>query len=478
MMNQTDAHLVELFVRKYRGQKGRSRMEETRELAQFVCKLTYEDLPGAVIEKTKELILDQLGCQLAGSTLPWTKPAYDYVVDYGGRGGSTVVGFGFRTSAQDAAFVNAGFGHGFMGDDTDSVCHAHLGSIIISAAMALGEREMINGDEFIKAVVVGYDVASRIGAAAPFAEGRGFHPGPIFGPFGAAACTGVILGFDENQIIDALGIAGSHSSGLMEYSKSGGTVNRVHSSIAAYNGMRATLLAQGGVRGPATILEGEKGFLRAFSGEYSPDRITRGLGREFRVLLIELKAHCCCGTSGTTLDAISKIKEGHTIPAGEIKEIIVNASPLTFRMTGSIREPKDITSAQFSGCFGVALSLVKGGNSFREYSEEHLKDPGVRDLARKTRFILDEGLSKLPNSDIPAKVMIKLKNGDIYEQTVYAAKGSVLNPMTKEEVYQKFRGFASAVLPENKVEAVIGVVEELERVEDIRKLTQLLVASF
>jgi 2-methylcitrate dehydratase PrpD len=156
-------------------------------LAQFVCKLTYEDLPGAVIEKTKELILDQLGCQLAGSTLPWTQPAYDYVADYGGRGESTVVGFGFRTSAQDAAFVNASFGHGCMGDDTDSVCHAHLGSIIIPAALALGEREAISGKEFIKAVVVGYDVASRIGAAAPLAESRGFHPGPIFGPFGVAA---------------------------------------------------------------------------------------------------------------------------------------------------------------------------------------------------------------------------------------------------------------------------------------------------
>ena len=453
-------------------------MEETKKLARFAKHLTYEDLPEAVIEKTKELILDQLGCQLAGSTLPWTKPAYDYVADCkGAKEESTVVGFGFRTSVQDAAFVNAGFGHGFMGDDTDSVCHAHLGSIIIPAALALGEREAISGKELIKAAVVGYDVPSRIGAAAPFAESRGFHPGPIFGPFGVAACTGIMLGFNESQILDGLGIAGSHCSGLMEYSKSGGTVNRLHSSIASYNGMRATLLAQRGVRGPVTILEGEKGFLRAFSGEYFLEAITRGLGEEFRVLLIELKAYCCCGTSGTTLDAVSKIKETHAIPAGEIQEIIVNVCPLTFRMTGSIVEPKDITGAQFSGCFGVALRLVRGGNSFREYSEENLKDPAVLDLAKKTRFILDEELSKVPNSDNPVKVTIRLKNGDIYEETVYGARGSVLNPMTKEEVCQKFRGFASAVLPENKIDAIMGTVEGLERIDDIRKLIKLLVAS-
>ena len=175
----------------------------------------------------------------------------------GGRQESTVINYGLRTSAEDAAFVNACFGHGTMGDDTDSVCHAHFGSIIIPAALALGEREGITGRELIKAVVVGYEVSSRIGAAAPLAEARGFHPGPIFGPFGVAACTGVIVGFNENQILDAIGIAGSHASGLMEYSRSGGTVNRLHSSIAAYGGMRAAFLTQRGVKGPPTILEGE-----------------------------------------------------------------------------------------------------------------------------------------------------------------------------------------------------------------------------
>ena len=120
-----------------------------------------------------------------------------------------------------------------------------------------GRKKRITGEEFIKAVIVGYEVASRIGAAAPLAEGRGFHPGPIFGPFGVAACTGAILGFDEDQMLDAFGIAGSHSSGIMEYSKSGGTVNRLHSGIASSNGIKAALLAQRGFKRPATVLEGK-----------------------------------------------------------------------------------------------------------------------------------------------------------------------------------------------------------------------------
>jgi len=451
-------------------------MEETKALAKVVGRLTYEDLPEAVIEKTKELILDQIGCQLAGSTLSSSKLAFEYVVDYKGqREESTVVNFGLRTSAQDAAFVNASFGHAFMGDDTDSVCHAHLGSIIIPAALAMGEREAISGKEFIRAVVVGYEVASRIGAAAGSAENRGFHPGPIFGPFGVAAACGTILGFREEQLLDALGVAGSHSSGLMEYSKSGGTVNRLHSSMAAFNGIRAVLLTQRGLKGPATILEGEKGFLHAFSGDSVPEEIIQGLGQEFRVPLIELKAYCCCGTSGTTLDALSKITSEHEINPEEIEEIVVTVTPLTFSMTGSIIEPKDITSAQFSGRFGIALRLMKGANTFREYSEENLKDPRVLELARKTKIILDEEMGKQPHRGNPARVIMKLKNGAMHEQTVYAARGSILNPMTKEEVSQKFRGFASAVLHNNEIEAIIETVVKLEHVENIRRLSRLLV---
>jgi 2-methylcitrate dehydratase PrpD len=451
-------------------------MEESRTLARFAAKLAYGDLPGNVVQKTKELILDQLGCQLAGSTLPWTRPAYEYVVDgKGGRQESTVIYYGLRTSAQDAAFANASFGHGTMGDDTDSICHAHFGSIIIPAALALGEREGITGRELIKAVVVGYEIASRIGAAAPLAEGRGFHPGPIFGPFGVAACSGVILKFDENQILDAVGIAGSHASGLMEYSRSGGTVNRLHSSIAAYGGMRAAFLTQKGVKGPTTVLEGERGFLRAYSGESILNEMTQGLGERYRVLLNELKAYCCCGTLPATLDAVSKIKAKHDFHPDDVEEIIACVNPLTFGLTGLVKEPEDVTSAQFSGSFGVALRLMKGGNGFREYSEENLRDPSVLALAGKTKIILDEDIGKLPGSDNPARVQIKLTNGKMYEETVAAGRGSILNPMGQEEGYEKFRGFAHAALPGQDMEAVIQKVAGLEYLDDVRELIQMVI---
>jgi 2-methylcitrate dehydratase PrpD len=239
--------------------------------------------------------------------------------------------------------------------------------------------------------------------------------------------------------------------------------------------MRAAFLAQKGVKGPAAILEGERGFLHAYSGESLPDEITRDLGKRYRVSLIELKAYCCCGTSGTTLDAVSILKKKHPFSPVDVEEIIVRTNPLTFRMTGSVVEPEDVTGAQFSGSFGVALRLIKGGNSFREYVEENLRDPGVLALARKTRLVLDEQLGKLPCSDNPAAVLIRLKNGTVLEETVPAGRGSILNPMEKEEVNRKFREYASAVLSRQKIEAVIETVDALDRLDHFEKLTQLLV---
>lgn len=453
-------------------------MEETRKLARFVRELTYEDLPGKVIHKTKQLVLDQLGCQIAGSALPWTQQAYDFAVEYrNAKEESTIVIHGFKTSAQDAAFVNGSFGHGFLGDDADSVCFAHFGSIIIPAALAMAEREKIDGKQFIRAVVLGYEVASRIGAAGLGAMIRGFHPGPVFGPFGAAVAAGAALDFTEDKFLQALAVAGSLSSGLMEYSISGGTVNRLHSGMAAQNGIRAALLADKGVTGPKTILEGERGVLRAFSGDCSLNELTRGLGEGFRVLLIELKNHCCCGSSSAVFDAVSKIQSEHKIPWEEVEKIVVDVSPDTFKLTGAIVEPKDITSAQFSARFGTALGMIKGRNSLKEYCEENLKDLDLLALARRTEVTLDEVMYKRPGTNNPAKLTIKQKNGAVHSQTVYAAKGSILNPMTGEEVRQKFRDFASGVLSPEKVSGIINMVADLDSIEDVTELVKLLIAD-
>jgi 2-methylcitrate dehydratase PrpD len=162
-------------------------MNETRELAGFISKIRFEDLNKEVIEKTKGLILDQLGCQLAFAALPWSKSIFKYVRSrWSSRQESTVVYYGVKTSAEDAVLANASFGHGFEMDDTELVIPIHPGVVVIPSSLALGEAEVISGREFITAIVAGYEAMLRIGMAARTMMKRGFHTTAAAGPFGSA----------------------------------------------------------------------------------------------------------------------------------------------------------------------------------------------------------------------------------------------------------------------------------------------------
>jgi 2-methylcitrate dehydratase PrpD len=250
-------------------------VDETKKLAQFIANTRYNDLSDEVIEKTKLLILDQLGCQLAFATLPWNKTIQNYVRDRGSsRQESTVAFNGFKTSAEDAAFANAVFGHGFEMDDTELHTASHPGITVIPPVLALGEIEKITGKDLLTAIVVGYDVFIRIGLTTRSMIDRGFHTTAVLGPLGAAAASSKVMGLGADTVINALAIAASQAGGLAEYTESGGSVKRVHAGFAAQSGLRAVLLAKAGLTGPPTALEGRKGLCQAFVNEYSLEEIT------------------------------------------------------------------------------------------------------------------------------------------------------------------------------------------------------------
>ena len=453
-------------------------MNETRALAQFVTEVGYDDLPEEVVDKAKSLLLDQFGCQLAFSNMPWNKAVYKYIRGRKGtREESTVLNYGLRTTAEDATFANATFGHGFEMDDTELHSVTHPGCVVISSALALGEMGMISGRELITAVVVGYDAMIRVGTAAVTLMFGGFHGTPVVGVFGAVAAASKVLGLPADVVLNAIGIAASNACGISEYSLTGGSVKRLHAGFAAQGGVRAALLAQLGLTGPPTALEGKKGFCESFADEYFLNEITDGLGKEFRILWTGNKPYCCCAAQHATIDATSKIAQEHNVKPQDIAEITVATKAREVRAVGNIVEPEDIISAQFSGRFGIGLRLIKKGNQLKDYSEQNLRDPEILGLARKVSYAVDEELENLPSNVAPARVTMKLKDGTVYEERVDYAKGTVKNPMTKKELEDKFRGLASTVLSDDRVERIIQTISRLEQLDDVAKLGLLLVAD-
>lgn len=452
-------------------------MNESKRLAGFLAGLRYDDLRREVVEKTKVLILDYLGAALAASTKPWSMAAYRYARDLGGLGESTIINFGDRVKAEDAAFVNACFGHGFELDDTYLPGKTHPGTVVIPAALALGERGGIGGKSLLVAVVAGYEAVGRISRAlAPSCSARGFHPISVSGPLGAAAAVGQVLGLDERLMLNAISIAASHASGLMEYTQSGGNVKRTHGGIAALGGIRAACLAEAGITGPSTILEGRSGFCRAYSDDPRPDKILSRLGEEFIVMETSIKCHSCCFQIQAPLDATSKIVKEHRVKPEDIDQIVMGSNRLALIQVGTILEPREIVEAQFSAPFSIAMCVVKRRNGFRDYTEENLKDPEIKTLARRVRLEVDEEVQSLYPEKRAVRMTVKLKDGTLYQEKLDGAKGTPVNPMSRSEADEKFLDLATVVVPRSRAEEIIRVVRGLEEVEQLSTLTRLLVA--
>lgn len=450
-------------------------MNESRELANFVARLNYSDLPKKVVQKTKDLILDQLGVELAASTRPWSKAVYRDAMHTGGREDSTIVYYGDKVPVISAAFVNGSFGHGIELDDGYRAGVTHPACVVIPAALSIGQRECINGKKFILAVVAGYEIMGRASAAtAPSLLERGHHPTSASGPFGAAAAGAKILGFDGGLTLHALGIAGSTACGLSEFNQTGGMSKRIHGGLGASGGLRAALLAKEGITGPPTILEGSKGFLRTFSDEKKDHMLTADLGKSWVVLDTGYKRHANCAMNHAPIDSLLKIMGKHTFKHDDVDELVILHNSRARQIIGVIKEPQTVPDAQFSGYFNLAMTVVLGNNILGNYTEKTLNNTAIRELAKRVRFEVDpEAEANYPQKRMGG-IVVKLKNGTTYQEKTEYAKGMPENPFTDGELRDKFRSLSSVVLPQKKVDGIIEGIDSLEEYDDIHRFARML----
>jgi 2-methylcitrate dehydratase PrpD len=448
----------------------------TRRLAHFAGGLRYEDIPGKVIEKAKDCILDQLGVELLGSTLEWNKIPYRYVVGLGGKDESTIVNYGTRTLALDAAFVNATFGQGCELDDVGFGSGGHLSAATVPVAIALSEKKPVTGREAIAAVVAGWDVMHRILLAVrPSANKRGFHSHGIGGPFAAAVTAGRLLQLTEEEMVNAFGIAGSHSAGSTEYDQTGGEVKRVHAGLAARAGIQSAMLAKLGLTGPPTIIEGKRGFCRIFADHYDMDVITRNLGADFKIMTAWFKIYPCVSAVQGAIDALAGLIDEHHIRSGDVEEIQVGLSETSVMHGGAIYEPHDVASAQFSLPFSMAVRLLKNDNDLSIYMDRNLwRDPQVLAAARKVKtYAVPEARGE---KNYLTRMGIKLSDGTTVQTSQDYPRGCPLNPVTRDELRKKFRKLAGSVLTNDRIEELIERVDRLEKLHDASELIPLLVS--
>jgi 2-methylcitrate dehydratase PrpD len=266
----------------------------SEKMADFISDLNFGDIPGDVVEKTKQLVLDTLGVGLAAVDENFTKDILDVAKGMGGTAESSVWGKSVKLPAANAALVNGTMAHGLDFDDMHRAASSHMSVVVVPTALAVSEQKPVSGRAIIAAIVAGYEIGARIGLAA---MGklllRGWHPTAVFGTFSAATVAAKLMGLKPRQTALAMGIAGSQASGLAQWIEEGSWTKRMHPGWAAHSGIIASLLARTGYDAPRKIFEGGQGLYRAFlrDGNYSLEKLTDQLGKRWETRQICIKMY-------------------------------------------------------------------------------------------------------------------------------------------------------------------------------------------
>jgi 2-methylcitrate dehydratase PrpD len=452
----------------------------TQRLVTFCITLDYDNLPAAVVHRAKYFFLDYLGVAVRGSLSDSSQPLYRIAQTLAPEGSGTVLGRTQKTTLPYAALSNGTAAHSLELDDTHQGGSIHLGVSVFSAASAMAESMGASGKEFLTASVAGFEVAARLAMALKPADhyARGFHPTATCGTFGAAASAARLLHLNERQFLSALGIAGSQSAGSMEFLTAGAWTKRFHPGWAAFSGLHAALLAKEGFFGPTTILEGQGGFLKAYAVNPDPSKITQGLGDDFQILQTAVKPYACCRYTQAPIDAVLKVVHENDIQPQQVEQVTIGmletGIPVICEPADRKSLPTNVVEAQFSLPFGVAVALAKRRAGLDEFTETMLHDAEIGALMAKVDYERDPALEHNYPQEWPAWAKVKLQDGrEVFAQVRFPT-GDPENPLSWDELTDKYRDLVKSVWDAPQAERVFHAAKQLESERDMHNFTQSL----
>lgn len=446
----------------------------TDTLARFVAETDYSSISERALANTEMHILDTLGVALAAVSTPVATIAFDYCTRTGGASEASVWGTHLKLSVPMAAFANGLLAHALDYDDWDAYIHVgHPTSMLTAAALSLGEFAGASGKDLLKAYVLAIEIIAKIAANAPNVQDRGFHSTPVFGSIGAAVAAASLLKLEPERIKAALGIAASGAGGI--HRQQGSMVKPFHAGNAARNGVEAVLLAQQGFTADAAIIEAPRGFCDTFFGPATCDyeKMITSLGKPYFLESpgLGLKLHPCSAPQFLAADAALHLKREHNIRFSDVAKIEVSIPPLRYQRHYH-PEVKTGLRGKFAINYVVALCILDGKLEIETFTDAKANDPQVQQALSKVHVIVDK---TIPEPGPYCPVTVELTDGTRFAYTARIAKGHPENPMTENEVLDKFRSNAKSVISEKQSKALIATILKLETVDNVRALVNLLI---
>ena len=407
-------------------------------LAARIAALEAKKLPAAVRSKCEDLLVDVAGLCVTARNEDYIKAALAGCDD---DGPCTAIGHARTLSAAGAAFVNGTAAHGEDFDDTFEGGPVHAGAVVVPAVLAACERHRPDGAAALLGIAVGTETMCRLSTVVPKAVHKaGFHPTAIFGVMGAAAGVSAALGLNAKQIVDALGIAGSFASGIIEYLAEGAWTKRLHPGWAAQSGLRAALLARGGFLGPRTVFEGVHGLFHGFAhtteGDYAA---LDDFGTRWVTETLAFKPYPCGTMAHPYIDCAKRLAARGIKPA-DVKEMICEVAEGTvhrlWEPLAAKQRPPNGYAAKFATPFILASGFVRGGVGLDAFTDAAVHDEAVLALAAKVKYVID------PNNPYPnaftGHIRAVLNDGRVVEERQPHFRGGANEPLTRADIEEKF----------------------------------------
>jgi len=434
-------------------------------IAEYAVKEQTSKLSARVIHHAKRAVIDWYAALLPGSVVTPATLLEQALAEDLDRGRARLA-TGRRATLRAAALINGAASHSVEFDDIYRDAGYHPGSPVISAALATAQANGANGETFLRGVIVGYEVSTRIGEAVMPSHYRFWHTTGTVGAFGAAAAAATVLGLDREHFMHAIATVGTFASGLKQAFLSQAMSKPLHGGHAADAGVLAAIAAGKGVTGALDILEGREGFGAAMSVNPDWSKATRNLGSDYHIVHVTFKNHGCCGHTFPSIDGALHLQHAHGFTYKDIKHVRLATYKAGLDIIDNSK-PEGEYQAKFSLQYTVAHALVHGSVRLNAFLPDRMRDAAVRGLMEKIECVADPELSKGYPNQRAAQVEIETIDGRKFAHFQPYRKGDPELPLTDEELNDKFLELATPVLGEPKSRTLLAELWTTEKLANV-----------
>jgi 2-methylcitrate dehydratase PrpD len=457
-------------------------MELERTIVDYIVNARLEDFPGTDADVARSMILTNMGAIIAGANAEGCEALVDLVKEWGGKEEATILIHGGKVPAHHAVLANSTMARALDIDDA-MIPGMHVGASSVPTALAAAELAGgCNGGEFLAAIAIGQDVASRISLATTY---QGSEPTwdatGVCGIFASTIAAGRILRLDFEQMWNALGLTLTQPGGeSMQAIVDGTLAVRLFQGFVSRNGILCSRLAHRGFTGPKNFLEGPWGYFHLYSrDEYDSGALVNGLGSRFEVDKTVFKRYPSCGGTIACTDAILYLMKEERIAPENVAAIEVRVLPYFYKLVGAQFMPggNPTVEAKFSLQYCVANALLRKGSKLIHFDEGNVRDQRIADLVRKIHVIADAGIDEGKRElSLRTDVKVHTVGGDMYRKVVDVPGGFPGNPLSVQEHIERFEdavSYGGRRIDEEKIQKIIAMVRNLEKMKDIRDLIPL-----